>query len=241
MMNFSLFDVILNYWLSDDLVWWNLNSLISTLNVVLGLLNNWVHLNGSIFFSVKLNINVLSLDNRLNISLVINFFSWTSHVLSSSSLLENRFSHDGLSGLVLRFGFLEIYSFSVINNLSLDYRLGIDLLSGSLEGSVNDLFGELGWSSLNWGIVYLGLSSIDLELYVFGKNGRLDVLLSNGCFSWNVDRNRFGFSSAINDGLFVLSFSVNWTGNNLSSNNRGLYNTLFDNWLLDNSLGDDGL
>ena len=139
--------------------------------------------------SLELNIDVFSLNNWLNISLVVNFFSRSGNILSSGSLLKNWFSHDRLSGLVLGFRFLEVDSFSIVNNLSLNNRLSINFLSRSLNGTVYGFFRELGWSGFHRSVVDLSLTSVNLELNVFGEDSWLNVLLSDSSFSWNIDRN----------------------------------------------------
>lgn len=189
MMNFSFFDVVLNHWLSDDLIGWNLDSLLSVSGVVLSLLNDWVHLNSSIFLSLELHINIFSLNDWLNISLVVNFLSRSGNILSSSSFLKNWFSHNWFSGFILRFRFLEVNSFSVVDDLSLDDRLSVVFFGRGLDCSVNSFFREIGWSGLDWHIVNTGFSSINLELDIFSENGWLNVLLSDGSLSWNINRN----------------------------------------------------
>ena len=83
MMNISLMNILLNNWLSDDLLSRSLNSLNSINSVILGLFNNRVHVNGLILLSIKFNLNVLSLNDWLNVSLIVDFFSWSSDSLRS--------------------------------------------------------------------------------------------------------------------------------------------------------------
>lgn len=241
MVNLPLLNVVLNHWLCNDLVRGNLYRFLSLFSVISGLLNDRIHLHSSIFLSLELNINILSLNDWLNIGLVVNFLSRSGYVLSSSSLLENRLSHDRLSSLILRFGLLEVDSFGVVDDLSLDDRLGVDFLGGGLEATVDSFFRELSRSGLYGGVINLSLSSIDLKLNILCKNSGLNILLSDGSLSWDVNGNLFGFGSAVNDWLFVFSLGIHGSRNDLFSNNRGLNNSLLDDGLLDNSLGDDWL
>lgn len=86
-----------------------------------------------------------------------------------------------------------------------------------------------------------GLSSINLNLFSFGMDGRLNISFSDGELSWNVDVNSSGGGLVVNNSIFLNSLSINWSFYNFSSYNRSLYNSLSNNWLLNNSLGDDRL
>lgn len=100
-MDVSFFYVFLNNRLSDDLVSWYLNSFNSAGVFELSRGNNFFQLNVFVSFSVKLNVYVFSLNNRLDVSVVVNFFSWSGNSLGSGSFLKNRFSVDRSLGFVL--------------------------------------------------------------------------------------------------------------------------------------------
>ena len=240
-MNFSLFNIILNNRLSNDLVGRYLYSFSSGLSLVFNWFNNRFHLNSFILLSLELNINVFSLDNWLNISLVVNFFTRSCYSLSSGSFLENWLSHNRFFSFILRFSFLEFNSFNVVNDLSLNNRLSIDFFGGSSNSFVDGFFSILNRSSLNWIVVNLSFSSVNLKLNIFSQNSRLNILFSNSSSSWNINRNSFSFDFTINNWFFVFSFGVNRSRNDLFSDNRCLNNSLFNDWLLNNSLSNNRL
>jgi hypothetical protein len=240
-VDFSLLNVSLHNWLGDDLIGWNLHGFCSGAGVVLRFFGQRFHLHGSIRLSLELNINILSLDNRLDVGLVVDFFSWSCHGLCSGSFLKNWFSHDGLFDFILRFGFLEFNSFDVVDNLSLDNRLSVDFLSRGSYNFLYDFLIVLNRSGLNRSVVDLGLASVDFKLHVFSQYSWLDVLFSNGGLSWHVNRNCFSFDFTIYNWFLIFSFGVHRSGHNLFSNDRGLYNSLFDDWLLHDSLSNNRL
>lgn len=102
MVNISLLNIVLNYRLSDDLMTGHLNCLTSLSCVILGIFYDWIKLNMPIIKSVELHINVLSLHNRLNIAIIVDFFTGSSDGFCSCSLLHNRLSYNFLSCLVFR-------------------------------------------------------------------------------------------------------------------------------------------
>lgn len=188
MMNFSLFNIILNNRLSNNLISRNLNSFCSSTSIVFRLFSNRFHLYSSIRLSFKSNINIFSLNNRLNICLVIYFFTWSSYSLCSSSFLKNWFSHNRLLYFILWFSFLEFNSFNIINNLSLNDRLSINFFSRSLNNSINNFFSVLWLSSLYRHIIDLSFTSIKLKLYIFSQNSWLNIFFSNSSFTRYINR-----------------------------------------------------
>ena len=240
-MDFSLLYIFLYYWLGDDLVGWYLNSFSSGGSVVLRSFGYSFHFYSLVWLSGELYVDIFSLDYWLYISLVVNFSSRSGDCLGSGSLLQNWLSHYWLLDFVLRFCLLKFNSFYVVNNLSLDNRLSVDFFGRSLDDSVDSLFIILNWSGLDRSVVNLSLTSVDLELNVFGQNSRLDILFSNGGFSGYVYRYCFSFDFTINNWLFVFSFSIYRSGDDLFSDDGSLYNSLFDDRLLDNSLSNNRL
>ena len=166
-MNFSLFNKILNNWLSNNLISRYLNSFSSCFCIVLWCSCNSFHFNSLIWLSFKLYINIFSLNNWLNICLIVNFFTWSCNSLSSCSFLKHWLSHNRLSSFILWFSFLKFNSFNIINNLSLYNWLSINFFSRSLNSSINNFFSVLNRSSLNWIIINLSLTSINLKLNIF--------------------------------------------------------------------------
>lgn len=241
MMNFSLFNIVLNNWLSNDLVSRNLNSFCSSRGIEFRLFSNRFHLDCSISLSLESNINIFSLNYWLDISLVINFFTRSSNSLCSSSFLKNWLSHYWLFNFILWFSFLEFNSFNVVNDLSLDNRLSINFFSRSSYNFSYNLFIILYRSSLYRSVINLSLSSVNLKLYVFSQYSWLNILFSNGSLSWYINRNSFSFNFIINNRFIILSFGVYRSWNNLFSNDRCLYYSLFNDWLLNNSLGNNWL
>lgn len=187
MMDISLLNIVLDDRLGDYLMSWNLNGLSSLSGIVLSLFHDWIELYGSVIKSVKLNIDVLSLNDRLDIGVVINFLSWSGDSFSSCSFLNDRLSGDGLSGLILRLSLLELNLFGVVHDRFLVDRLGVDFLRRSLENSVHGFFRKLSRSGLDWGVIDLSLSSVDLKLNVLSEYGGLIILLSDSGFSWDID------------------------------------------------------
>lgn len=201
MMNISLFNKFLNNWLSNDLISWNLNSFNSTVSFVLSRSNNIVQLYLFVSFSVELNINIFSLNNWLNISIIVNFFSRSSNSLGSGSFLENWLSVNWLFSFILWLRLLEFNGFFVVNNSLLIDWLSVNFFSRSLDNSVNYFFGILNWSSLYWHIVNLSFTSVNLKLDIFSQNCRLDVFFSNSGFTRYVNRNGFCGGFTINNRL----------------------------------------
>ena len=162
MMNISLMDIFLDNRLGDDLLGRSLNSLNSILSVELSLFDNWVHLNGLVLSSVKSYIDVFSLNNRLDVSLVVDFSSWSFDSLSSGSVFNSSFSCDWISvdGLSRRRN--KVNSFSVIDNLSLKDWLGQNFSCRSLEISIDSFVLKFSGSS-DWLIVNSSsLSSLNI-------------------------------------------------------------------------------
>lgn len=145
----------------------------------------------------------------MNVRIVVNFLSRSGDSLISGSFLDYRISLDRLSSLVLRLRSLEVDSFGVVDDSFLINRLCVNFFSRSLENVVNDLLRELSGSGNNRKIVNLRFSSVNLQLNVFGQNGRLVILLSDCCFTRNVNWNRSGGSLIIYDWFKIFCFSIN--------------------------------
>lgn len=141
-----------------------------------------------ISFSIKLNINIFSLNNWLDISIIINFFTWSSNSLCSSSFLKNRFSINWCFSLILWLRFLKFDGFSIINNSFLNNRLSINFFSWSLDNFINNFFTVFSLSSLYRHIINLCFTSIKLNLYIFSQNGWLNIFFSNSSFTRYINR-----------------------------------------------------
>ena len=115
-----------------------------------------------ISLSIEININIFSLYNRLNISIINNFFTRSSNSLSSSSFLNNRFSADRLFSFINRSRFLKFNSFGIINNSFLINRLSINFSCRCFDNFINNLFSIFNRSSLYRHIINLSFTSIDL-------------------------------------------------------------------------------
>lgn len=76
-VNVILLVVFLNNWLSDDLLSWNSDSLLSDYVINDWLFVNIVQLNLLVSSSVDLEIDVFSLNNWLNELFSVDFFSWS--------------------------------------------------------------------------------------------------------------------------------------------------------------------
>lgn len=166
-MNFSLFNKILNNRLCNNLISRNLNCFCSSRCIIFRFFSKWFHLYSSIRLSLKFNLDIFSLDYRLNISLIVNFFTRSSNSLCSCSFLKNRFSHNRLFNFILWFSFLELNSFNIIDNLSLNNRLCINFFSRCFNNLLYNLFIILNRSSLNRSIINLSFTSINFKLYIF--------------------------------------------------------------------------
>lgn len=123
-MNCLFMYILLNIWLSNDLFSWSLNSLYSILCIIFCWFNNRILINCLIFSSVNFNLNVFSLDHRLDICLIIYFFTWSINIHGSTSILNLRFSCDWLSVDCLSLRRYKINFFIIINNCSFNYWLG---------------------------------------------------------------------------------------------------------------------
>ena len=240
-VDFSLVDILLHDWLGDDLLGWGLNSLYSLLSVVFGGLCDRVLFDCLILSSVELDFDVFSLDHWLDVSLVDDLSSWSGNILGSAgisdlSLSGNRISVDHLS---LRRN--EIDFLGIVDNSSFDDWLGEDFLGRGLEVSVDGFSVEFGWSGNDWIVDISGLSSLDIESLSNSLYSWLNKLFSDsnisGYLYWNTSLN----GSLIYNGIFGLSFSIDWSRNDFLSNNRSLNNSLSDDRLGDNLLGNDWL
>ena len=141
-----------------------------------------------ISLSIELNINIFSLYNRLDISIIIYFFSWSSNSLSSCSFLKYRFSIYRFFSLVLWLWLLKFDSFSIVYNSFLDNRLSINFFSRSLNNFINNFFSVLWLSSLYRHIIDLSFTSIKLKLYIFSQNSWLNIFFSNSSFTRYINR-----------------------------------------------------
>ena len=240
-MDFSLFYKILYYWLCNNLICWYLYSFCSCLSIILWGFCYSFHFYSLIWLSLELYIYIFSLNYWLYICLIVDFFTRSSNSLSSCSFLKNWLSHNRLSIFIFWFSLLKFNSFCVINNLSLYNRLSINFFSRCLNSFINNFFGILNRSSLNRTVINLSLTSINLKLYIFSQNSRLNILFSNGGFSRYINRYSFNFSFTINNRFFIFSFGIYRSRNDLFSNDRSLNNSLFNDRLLYNSLCNDRL
>lgn len=241
MMDFSFMNVFLDNRLGDDLFGRSIDGLHSVLGVVLGLFNNRVHVDDLVLSSVDSYLNVFSLDNRLDVLLVVDFFSWSVNSLGSAGVSDLSLSGDRVSvdGLSLRRN--EVDFLSVVNNSSFVDWLGQDFFSRSLEVFVNCLVLVLGLSGLSRVVDSSGLSSLNIQSFSDGLNCWLDVLFSDGYLTRDINRNSSLGSSVVNNRVFVNSFSVYWSADYFLSDDRGLDDSLSDDWLGDQSLCDNRL
>lgn len=241
MMNFSLINIFLYDWLGYDLLSRSLNSLYSILNVVFGWFSDWILFNSLVLLSVKFNFNILSLNNRLNVGLIDDLSSWSSNILCSRGLSDLCLSSDWFSIDNLSLRRNKVDFLGVINYSSFEDWLSEDFFGWCLEISVNGLIIEFGWSCYNRIINSSGLSSLNIESFSYSLYSWLDVLFSDSNITWNLNRNTSLDSSFINNWFFGLSFSVDWSRNDLLSNNWSLNNSLSDDRLGNDSLSNDWL
>ena len=96
-VDLSLVDILLHYGLSDDLFGRGLNSFDSILDIELGFLSDRVLLDSLVLLSVKFDLHVLSLNNRLNVSLIDDLSSRSLNILSSTSGSDLGLSCDWVS------------------------------------------------------------------------------------------------------------------------------------------------
>lgn len=240
-MNLFLMNIFLNNWLSDDLFTWSINSLYSILSVVLSLFYNWIHINSLILSSVDSNLYILSLNNRLDISLVVDLFSWSINSLCSWSVSYLSFSGNRISINGLSLWWNKINFFSIINYSSFIDRLSKNFFSRSLEIFVDLLIVNLWLSSLSRMINSSCLSSLNIQLFSYCFYSRLNKLFSDSDLSWNINWNISSCGLVINNRVSVNSLSVHWSRNNFLSDDWGLNNSLSDNWLGYQSLSDNWL
>ena len=241
MMNSSFMNIFLNNRLGDDLFSRCLNSLYSVLGVVSDWLNNRFLLNSLIFSSVDSDLNIFSLDNWLDVFLVIDFFTRSVDSLSSWSLSNLSFSCNRVSIYSLCLRRNKINSFCVIDNSSFDNRLCQNFFSRSLIVFESLLVVEFSWSCYSRMIDCSGLTSLNIQLFGDSLDCWLNILFSDCYLSWDIHCNISGSGSVINNRVFVDSFSVYRSWNNFLSDNRSLNNSLSDDWLGNDFLGDDWL
>ena len=240
-VDLSLVDILLHYGLSDDLFGRGLNSFDSILDIELGFLSDRVLLDSLVLLSVKFDLNVLSLNNRLNISLIDDLSSWSLNILSSSSGSDLGLSCDWVSVDGLSLWRDEIDLLSVIDYCSLNDWLGENFLCGGLEVSVNGFLIKFGWSGDDWVVDCSGLASLNIQSLSSVLYCGLDDLFSDGDVSGDLNGNWSVDGSLIDYGVSGLSLGVDWSWDDLLSNYGCLNYSLSYNWLADYSLGDDWL
>jgi len=113
-LNNSLYD-----WLSNELLCWLLKSLKSCSYDSLSWFNNWFLFNSFITLSIDFNINIFSLNNWLNISLIISSCTRSCDVFSSCSFLINWFFYNRFIIKYFLFLWNKSNFFSIINNSSI--------------------------------------------------------------------------------------------------------------------------
>lgn len=92
-----------------------------------------------------------------------------------------------------------------------------------------------------WFFDYLVFVPLDINNILFNVLNRLDVLLSEDLFSRNRNWDFLNDFFSIDDWFSNLLFGIDWSLNLFSSNDRGLNNSLSDNWLRNDFLIDDRL
>lgn len=241
MIDIVLLVVVLNNRLSDDVIGWNLNVFSLSYIGYNWSFRNIVQLNVFILSSVNVQFNLFSLDDWLNISLVVDFSSWFNNGFFSFV-----FSEDWLSGdwfqvdqlIILR---NEVDFGLVVNNLFFINRLVVNFSWWGLIIFGNSLFVVLNRSYDFWMINDLRVSLLNVQGFLNSLYRWLLISLSNSSSSWNGNWNR-----SIDDLVFSLSwlsdlFSVNWFRNFSLVNDWSLNDLLFDDWLGNNFSGDDWL
>lgn len=241
MMNIVLIVVLLNIRLSDVLFSWNLNSGSSVNIIDLSIFINVVQLN---FFSLSLinsQINILSINNRLDQSLIVDISSRSLYSLNSFWVSDDW----SLSNLVQIDNFIlffdEIQFFSLVNNLSTQNWLIDNFSSWSIVVFSLDLFRVFNRSGNNSVIVDSGISLIDVENFFLEILNRLNISLSVSFFSWYSNGDILSEVLSINNGGSIFSFGYNRSADLFLSDNWSLHNLLSDDRLSDSSSGDNWL
>ena len=161
-MNIVLMYNSLNNRLCYNLISWYLNSFGSSCIIILSRSMDLFKLNMSIRLSIKLDVHIFPLYVRLDICIIIYFSAWSGNSFISGSFLNDRFSIDRCSLLINRLLFNKINFFCIINNLFLVNWLSIYFFSRCLNNFIYNFFLILNRSGLNWHIVNLSLSSVNL-------------------------------------------------------------------------------
>jgi hypothetical protein len=154
--------------LSDDLVAGHVHGLGSGSGVVPHRGYHCIEMHVSVWLSVELQINILSLHYRLDKGVVVDFPSRSGDGLVPRSFLQHRFPDYRRIGSVHRLGLNEVHSFAVVDHLFLVNRLGVNFFGRGSHNFVNDLFGVPSRPGLHGHVVDLGLPSIELQLHVLG-------------------------------------------------------------------------
>ena len=184
--------IVLNIRLSNNLLSRNLNILNSILSSILSSSYNRFLVYISISLSLQINLNIFSLNNWLDIVSTIDLRSRSLNGLSSLSisvLSRSSLSRSVNNSVLLS---LKINLFGVIYNFSIVNRLGYNFSCRSIESSVSVNNSSLSLSSLSRVVNNSILSSINLNSFGFGVNGRLYISLSNSQLSWNININSSG-------------------------------------------------
>ena len=222
--------------LVNDFLSRNINGLNSSLIVYLSSSYNRFLVYSSVSLSLKIDSDIFSLDNWLNVMCVVMLSSRSWNSLNSLSLSVLRFT--GLFWIINSSSWFsnKFNIFSIINYFSVINRLGIIFLSRDIDSSNIISCLNLNRSCHSWVINSSSISSINLYSFGSGMNSRLNISFSNSNLSRNIYINTSCGGLIVNNCISCNSLGINWSLNNLFSDHWSLYNSLFDDRLRDDSL-----
>lgn len=231
MLNIILLVVFLNNRLSDNLFSWNLNCFSSNEIIYLKFFINIIQLNLFIISLLNLEINTLSLYNRLNVSLSIDFSSRFLDSFYPFVLSNNWLSLNGVHIHNSVFLGHELYFFLSINHFSLQNWLVINFSVWSVKVLSNNLFRIVDRLHNLSMVDKLVFSFLDIQNLLLNTVDGLNISLSISLRSRNLNRKSSINILIVNDCVSNFLFSVYWSRNFLFSDDRSLNNSLFDNRL----------
>lgn len=235
MINIILLIVLLHYRLGNDLLTWNFNVFYPCYVLSLNRFYNLFKLNFFIISPVNLNINFFSLIYRLINFLVINLCSRFHQNFLSKIISDNWLLRNWLQVHQLIFLRNELNFFLMLYNLFLINRLEIQLLARLLVLSVYYLLFILNrfvnLSLLN-DLVFPPLNSywIFNSFYIWLHHSFFDDSVSWSSH-WYISYNSF----ILNQWIICHLFSINRSFDVFLFNIWSLKNSLFDDWLRNDS------
>jgi hypothetical protein len=199
-----------------------------------------LRLNHDVFISslFQVQVDCLSVDGGLVVLGAVDLLSRHGESLSSFRDLFDRLVGEVWKGLGLSGQFFQLNSLMIVDDLSEVDWLGHDFLSRGLEGLYIVSLLNFLWSCDGFVVDVLSVSSVDLNDLLDGVSGRLDDSLFDGDSPRDLNLDGLSLDLVVHNGVSVEGLGENWSLYDLSSLYWGLNNSLSDDGLLNDGLGD---